>query len=257
MTDLHKPQLYLNPASNDIVIFIHGFMGSPRQFESLAQAVHRQGYSAASLLLPGHGGPARDFGLGTFKRWQHHVDTEIERFSGEYTNIWLAGHSMGGLLAINSAVRFSGHVRGLFTIACPFKLTAFSAYALKTRIRQVFCRKGDPVKAAYLSNSSVVPSPGLIWHSRKPAAELKKLMLAARSNLPQVRVPVVAVYSAADELTSIISLDIFRAELTEVCLKPVLLTESLHAYYTAQEQAAIEQELLQLVMEGAYDEKAP
>ena len=247
MDNPHAPQLLINPASSGIVVFIHGFMGSPRQFDRLAEAVRKQGCSAATLLLPGHGGSARDFASSTFQCWQSHVDAEIERFSCDYKNIWLAGHSMGGLLAVNAAVRFGGYVRGIFTVACPFKITTFSAYTIKVRIRQVLSGKNDPIKNAYLSNSSVVPSPSLIWHGRKPAAELKKLMIAARNNLPQVRVPVTAVYSTSDELTSIVSLDILKEGLTGAFFEPVTLTESLHAYYTEHEQSVIEQSQIKLI----------
>jgi len=222
-------------------------MGSPRQFDRLAGAVHRNGCSAAALLLPGHGGSAKDFSLGTFSGWQSHVDAEVERYSCDYKKIWLAGHSMGGLLAINSAVRFGQSVQGIFTLACPFKIITFSAHALNVRIKQVFSKKNDPIKIAYLSNSSIALSPGLLWHTRKPAAEIKKLMLEARNNLSQVRAPFVAVYSASDELTSIVSLDILKAGLTGASLESLVLADSLHAYYPEHEQLLIEQALLKLV----------
>ena len=252
----HAPRFLETPASSDIVVFIHGFMGSPCQFDELAGAVHRLGCSAASLLLPGHGGSSGDFSSGTFARWQGHVDAEISRLSCEYNNIWLAGHSMGGLLAINAAVGSSGSVRGIFTLACPFKLITFSAHTAKVRVRQAFGGKNDPVKSAYLRNSSVSPSPGLIWHTRKPAAELKILMSTARSNLPNVRVPVTAVYSTSDELTSIVSLDILKEELTGAKLAIVRLTESLHAYYTEKDQAVIEEALLGLIFSSGAPQTA-
>jgi len=244
----HEARVFANPAGSDIVIFVHGLYGSPRQFDGLADAVFRQGCSYAALLLPGHGGSARDFASGTFERWQGHVDSEIERYSRDFKNIWLVGHSMGGLLAINAAVKFSELVRGVFTIACPFKITMFSTYAIKIRMRQIFGKKNDPVKRAYLSSKSVVLSPNLIWHNHKPTAEFKKLLLTARSNLSGVRVPVTAVYSTSDELTSFASHEIMKKELVKAPFELVVLTESLHAYYTECEQDVIEQALLKMVL---------
>jgi len=237
-----------NPPENGVVIFLHGCMGSPRQFDRLATAVHKQGRTAAALLLPGHGTTARDFAAGTFARWQSFVDAEVERFSGAYADVVLAGHSMGGLLAINAATGCSytihSSIRGIFTIACPFKLTTVSAYTIKVRLKQAFSRKNNPIIKSYRDGSSVPPSPSMIWHTRKPAAEIKKLMLAARENLPSLRSPVFAVYSASDELTSVISLDIFKKELTGARFEHLLLTDSLHAYYPEHEQALVEQALL-------------
>jgi len=57
----------------------------------------------------------------------------------------------------------------------------------------------------------------------------------------------VAVYSASDELTSIVSLDILKAGLTGASLESLVLADSLHAYYPEHEQLLIEQALLKLV----------
>ena len=272
----HAPYFLENPAENGIVIFIHGFMGSPRQFDKLAAAVQKQGRSAAALLLPGHGGSVRDFAAGTSARWQDYVDAEVESYSRDYADIWLAGHSMGGLLAINAAVRHGeqapgqqppemqtpgagppeerapgAHIRGIFTIACPFKLTTFSAYTIRFRIKQVFSRKDAPARVAYLDGSSVRLSPGLLWSSATQAVELKKLMSKARGNLPLLRAPVFAAYSTSDELTSIQSLDIFRSELSGAPFEHLLLTDSLHAYYPEHEQTLLESSLLSFLQATA------
>ena len=247
MDNLHAPVYLENPAKPGVAVFIHGFMGSPRQFDFLTASVYDKGLSVASLLLPGHGGTAKDFSLGTFERWQSHVDSEIERLALDYADIWLAGHSMGGLLAINAAVKHCSHVRGVFTIASPFKMSFFSIFALKVRLRQVFGKKSDPIKAAYLSACSVPPSPSLVWRTSKPSAELKKLIKAARDNLQNLRVPVTAVYSASDELVSIASLDIFKSGLVGVEYEQVLLSDSLHAWYPEHERNIIENAFLKFI----------
>ena len=243
----HAPLFLDNPERKGIVVFIHGFMGSPRQFDRLADAVYSEGFSVAALLLPGHGGAAKDFATGTFERWQNHVDAEIERLSTEYAVIWLVGHSMGGLLSINAAIKYSGHVRGVFPIVCPFKITTVSASSTKTRMKQILAPKDDPIKAAYLLGGSVKPSPSLLWYTAAPAVELKKLMTAARGNLPLLSVPVTAVYSTSDELTSIESLEILKTGLTGAPFDCVVLSESLHAYYPEHEYAIIEQALIRFV----------
>jgi carboxylesterase len=198
-------------------------------------------------LLPGHEKKKKSFASSSFDHWQTHVNAEVERFSATYENIWLAGHSMGGLLAINAAVKYSRHVRGIFLMACPFKIRTFSLYVMKVRVKQAFSRNDNPIKAAYLSNSSVKLSPSLIWRIVRPAAEVRKLMLAAKGNLPQVCIPVTAVYSTADELTSIDSLEILKSETNRTLIKQVLLTDSLHAYYPEQARVIIEHELLCMI----------
>ena len=247
MKYMHDPLFLENPEKKGMVVFIHGFMGSPRQFDNLAQSIHSQGYSVASLLLPGHGATVKEFSSSTAQNWQHHVCSEVEGFSRGYNSIYLVGHSMGCLLAINTAIRHSGHVRGLFLIACPLKLKGFSLQTLKIRLKQVFYRKNHPMKSAYLAGSSVPPSLSLIWRSAKPGAELKKLMLITEKNLQNIRVPVTAIFSSADELVSMDSLEILKTGLNQVSFDSLTLSDSLHAYYPEHEQSLIEGALFRCI----------
>jgi esterase/lipase len=43
MDSNHTPFFLDSPTGNAIVVFIHGFMGSPRQFDSLALSVKQKG----------------------------------------------------------------------------------------------------------------------------------------------------------------------------------------------------------------------
>ena len=52
----HRPYYREREGADTIVIFIHGFFGSPSQFWELSAIAWEKGYSIASLLLPGHGG---------------------------------------------------------------------------------------------------------------------------------------------------------------------------------------------------------
>ena len=158
--DPHAPLFLEGTADNGIVVFIHGFMGSPRHFDKLAAAAHKQGLSIAALLLPAHGGTAKDFGSGSHELWQDYIDSEVGRFAREYTNIWLVGHSMGGLLAINAAVKHNDRIYGLFLIATPMKIGVFSVTAIKIRLKQLFSHERKQIIATYSSVCSVSHRPG-------------------------------------------------------------------------------------------------
>ena len=241
----------MHPEPKGIVVFIHGFMGSPKQFSGLIAVAYDQGFSIAALLLPGHGGTAKDFASGTCECWQNHVNSELERFSREYSKIILVGHSMGGLLAINAAVKHNEYMCGLFLLTCPFLLTPFSLPTIKFRLNQVLNPKYRPVVRAYKDSSSVKMTPNIIWCSIKPSAEVKKLIHITEQILPEVKVPISAVYSFTDELTSIKSLDILKSGLLDVQFEQVLLSDSFHAYYTPKDQNVVEQSFMDFVNKTA------
>ena len=247
MDNPHAPLYTEAPSEKGLVIFIHGFMGSPRHFDDLSEYISGQGYSAASLLLPGHGDSLKNFSSGTRAQWQGHVDAEVERLSREHKSIWLAGHSMGGLLALNTAVRFSDNIRGVFVIASPFKLAIVSAKASLTRVKMIFYRKNHPVKAAYTSHSGIKASPALLWRIAGPAVELKKLMRATSDILKDIHVPVTAVYSLSDELTSFASLEILKSGLHGTHFEQLVLSDALHDYIPEHEQAMVKQAMINML----------
>ena len=244
---MHEPLFLKNSGKNSIIVFIHGFMGSPRQFDMLAHSAYSHGYSAYSLLLPGHGSTARDFSSTTMDMWQTHVDAEIGRVAFEYDSVFIVGHSMGCLLALNTAVMQKGHICGLFLIACPMVLKGFSLQSLKVRLKQVFFRKSHPVKAAYLTGSGVPLVPSLIWLSTKPAVEVKKLTLLAKHNLQDIDIPVTVICSSSDELVSLDSLRILKIGLRQSAFDSITLSDSYHAYFPEHERSIIESALLSAV----------
>ena len=247
-TNRHTPVYREHPDAKGLVAFIHGFMGSPRQFAGLIDFTYNQGFSVAALLLPGHGGSAKYFGTGRSEIWQDFVDSKIEQFSIKYKNIILAGHSMGCLLAINASVKYPEYVHGLFLIACPFIRTLVSPYAIKLRFKQAFAQKSNPIKKAYFENCSVKLTPDFLWYNIKPSLEIKKMIHISEDDLPKVKVPVTAVFSTADELISIKSLDILKSGLHDVPFEEIIISDSLHAYYTPEEQTVIVQGMKRLLL---------
>ena len=253
---MHEPLILENSVKDSIIVFIHGFMGSPRQFDRLAQFMYAQGYSVASLLLPGHGSTVKKFSSSTMEMWQGHVDAEIERFMPNYKSIYLVGHSMGCLLAINASIKNKERIHGLFLIACPFELTVFSIRSIKLRLIQIFCSKRNPIKAAYVAGSSVPPGVSMIWRVSRPMGELKKLVLTVKNCLTDIHIPVTAIFSSADELVSISSLDILMAGLNQTKFDYIVLSDSFHAYYPEHEQIQIENALGSAIFSAERNRKA-
>jgi carboxylesterase len=244
---MHEARLMKNTSNAGIVVFVHGFLGSPRQFDRLAEAAYSKGYSTLSLLLPGHGSSLKIFSNTTMESWTNHVNTEIGRLSSTYDRIIIVGHSLGGLLAINASKEYSKFVQGLFLIYCPFRLGYLNLNTIKVKFIQVFFRKSNPIKAAYLASCSVQLSPSLIWRFIKPTLELRTLISITIGNLHSIHIPLTAIYSSSDEVVSPHSLAVLKSGASNISVKSILLTNSLHAYFTKPEQAIIEHALLDAI----------
>jgi len=243
----HAPRFLENKDSREVIVFIHGFMGSPRQFDRIAEVAHKNGYNAQIILLPGHGSTLKEFSSSTYRMWRSHLYSELDRLSESFDKIWLVGHSMGGLLALCAGRYPCKKISGIFLIACPMELTFLSKEDIRIRLAQVFLDEDHYVNKEYIGKSSIPRTHSMPFHALAPMVEVRKLMSVTKALLPKVRIPVEAIYSVSDELVSIKSLKRLKSGLSHVPFKYTVLIDSLHAYFTDEEKKIIDDALLKFV----------
>ena len=244
---MHQPMFYENEGADTLVLFVHGFMGSPNQFEYYANHLRAHNVAVAAVLLPGHGGSSASFSKHALNSWQEHLQTQLEHYAQRYSNIVLVGHSMGGLLALNASTNRANKVSGVFGIATPAKVHLFSPKAIWNKIKLVFYPKHHIIKQAYLQANSVQIGIGFLFGCLRPVRGLYQLIQTARNNLAQVTVPVVLVHSRCDETVPHKSGSILSAGLCNTSCKTILINNALHAYYPADEREQILCEIMQLI----------
>lgn len=93
-----KAQSISPKKSQKLVILLHGFMGGPDEMRDLGKQLQRRGYNVYSALIPGFGVNADIANEFTHQQWSAWITKEINRASGCFNEIHLAGFSTGGLL---------------------------------------------------------------------------------------------------------------------------------------------------------------
>lgn len=230
-----------HPDPRGLVLFVHGFAGSPKQFDAMTGFAFSQGYSTRAIVLPGHGGAGREFQKSTREQWLRHVADETREALARHERVYLVGHSMGCLLSLCTAAELP--VRGLLLLACPMRLRGFIApSALRLRINALRSPDSDAIKAAYIDGSGIPITPAIVRRVLRPARELLLLTRHTAALLPEVRIPVRAIFSSGDELVHPASCEVLLSGLTNTQASSVMLRDSLHSYYTPGELAIIEKE---------------
>lgn len=126
MADIHpQARPFLLSGNNDTaVLFIHGFTASPSEVYPTALLLHEMnGCTINGLLLPGHGSRPEDMNLTSWEDWYGAVENAVRGLQADYRKVWVAGLSMGGLLAIHAGVNCRG-LSGVISINAPVFIRA-------------------------------------------------------------------------------------------------------------------------------------
>lgn len=103
------------PTEKTVVLF-HGLSDSPFFFDSIAKAIHAQGYTVVVALLPGHGKIDADADMEDSdldKRWGQHVESIMNFAYSVSDKVYMGGFSTGGALAVQYIVTHEQPVSGL------------------------------------------------------------------------------------------------------------------------------------------------
>ena len=244
----HSPVYREYDGAEKTAVFIHGFMSGPGHFSELAEAVYESGCSCLSVLLPGHGGTFRQFVKSNAGEWERHVQNEIGKIRDKYKEMYLVGHSMGGLLALNASLLEENKISGVFLISTPLKINLLSPKAFLFRVRLVRLSKDHEIKSAYIKSSGVSAySPFSLPLIVKPVINFYRVVRKTRKNLPKVSVPVYMFHSRNDETTSYKSAKLFYDGLCNTERYTFPLSESRHSYYCEDEREIIMKKLIDVI----------
>ncbi len=200
---MHEEYKRIVENANKAVLFIHGIVGTPKQFRFLVPLVPED-ISVYNILLDGHGKGAKDFANTSMKKWEEQVAAVVRELAQRHNEIYIVGHSMGCLLAIEQAL-CNTKVTKLFLLAAPLKL--FLKPKLAVNSLKVFFDKINPqdkeavaAKECCGVNTDKNPLHYIGWVPR--FLELFSKIRKTRRIAELVKTPCVACQSLKDEMVS-------------------------------------------------------
>lgn len=108
------------------IILIHGLFDSPYGMAQLGQFFQRHCFLVYIPLLPGHGTVVGDLLAVNYHDWIDIINFSTIELAKKVKHVYLGGHSIGGLLAINQALKATIDIKGLILLA--------PALAMKTQL---------------------------------------------------------------------------------------------------------------------------
>ncbi|MDX2201663.1 MAG: alpha/beta fold hydrolase [Hyphomicrobiaceae bacterium] len=203
------------------VLLIHGLSGTPVEMRFIANGMAREGYTVSCPQLAGHCETIEQLRASSWQDWYASTERALLELSARCDQVFVAGLSMGGLLALRLAALHPDRVTGAMVFAPTLWLDGWGVpwygrlfqlvrqkwaadlmhfterppYGIKDhRLRALIAEalhSGDPSKAGFFS----VPGG--------PMIELRWLVDDLRKRLADIKQPVLILHPREDDRASL------------------------------------------------------
>ena len=251
-----KPTDFYLPGGRSGVLLIHGLTGTPTEMRLVGKGLNRQGFTVYGMQLAGHCGNEEDLLQTGWHDWYASVGAAADRLRKDVDHMFVAGLSMGALLALKLAADRPDEVDGLGLYGTTFvydgwtipligklsfmlPLVVSLGFGHKQKFHECFPygikdeRIRQRIAGSMLDGDSAAAGlPGNPWPS---LAEFYRLSFRVRRQLRQVRTPCLVMHAVDDDVASLKNVRmIVRGVRAPV--ETVLLENSYHMITVDQER---------------------
>lgn len=117
-------------SGEDACLLLHGFTGSPWDVRPLGERLAERGLFVRAIRLPGHGSTPLAMAQVSHRDWEQAAEDALLSLSS-YRHVFVAGLSVGALLALVLAARHQDRVHGLGLMAPPLRFRSPQARVLE------------------------------------------------------------------------------------------------------------------------------
>lgn len=241
------------------VLLIHGLTGTPTEMRFVGNGLQRAGFSVLGVQLAGHCGDSTDLLATGWRDWYASVLEAADRLAADVDHLFVAGLSMGAILALKLAIDRPRQIAGLGLYGTTFFHDGWATPAigrlafmlpLVTRLgfgRDRVSAEVEPfgikderirqriVGAMQSGNSGAAGLAGFPWPS---LAEFQRLSSHVRRRLARVRAPSLAVHSSNDDVASLRNVRVLERGIAAP-VETLLLDDSYHMVTVDQQRAQL------------------
>jgi alpha-beta hydrolase superfamily lysophospholipase len=236
--DLYYQSWQPELAIKGVVAIVHGLGGHSGQFSGAAAALVAQGYAVYALDLRGHGrSPGQRGHINTWREFRADIAAFLALIEPSCA-CFLWGHSLGGTIALDYALRSPHTLQGLILTApalsqislSPVKLTVgkllsrtWPRFSLKLGIPRELCAQDTRICAAYAQDPLRHE-----YGSARLATEFFATVAWIHAHAAQLNLPLLLMHGSADRVTLPAGSRAFFAQVTEADKKYYEYPDNLH-----------------------------
>lgn len=243
------------------VLLIHGLTGTPNEMRFVGRALAKAGFNVHGMQLAGHCGAEADLLTTGWHDWYASVETAHAELVASHGTVFVAGLSMGALLALHLAHQNPATVKGIALYSVTFwhdgwtipklrfLLPLFLHTPLGLRYRFIESypygikdkRLRNRVVASMESGDSA--SAGNLGMTGRSLRELYAFINILKPELPNITTPTLILHSTEDDITSLRNPRYVEASLAGP-VKTVLLDNCYHMITVDQQRKDVARETI-------------
>ena len=225
------------PGGSTGVLLIHGFTGLPAELVMMGRYLQQRGCTVLGVRRAGHGTTVEDMSRMTAEDWLDSVRDGYAVLRGSCEHIFVAGHSMGGLLALLLAAEKGQEqaLEGVISMSAPIYIAEERGIAALPP-REV-CR-GKFVPKARRRLRDVPPAVNHTYRFMPLEGVYEMLALIERTKaaLPGLKLPALILHSLNDRTADAESAIYIRENLGSAQKRLVWLKSSGHLIPLGEER---------------------
>ena len=224
---------------------IHGFRGSPASIKPWARSLHEKGLSVAAPILAGHGTHWSDLNKVNWQDWYESVEKEFLELKKSCDQIFVAGFSMGGALALRLSQIRGSELAGTILVNA-------SIYDERARFKLV------PALSLFLPSipggPGDVAKPGAPQHGydRIPLRglnQLRKLWEVVERDLYLVDLPLMVSYSINDHVVHPVCSETIIDNVYSADIREVVFEKSFHNVALDHDAELLNEESMDFILD--------
>jgi len=220
------PTGYYEQHGEDAVLLIHGLTGTPAEMRPIAKRLAKQGFSIMCPALAGHCREAGELRKSKWQDWYASMEQAFEALKAQHRRVFIAGLSIGALLAIKLAAEKGEKVAGLGLMSSTFFYDGWNMPRLKRKFLLpvvlhsplryflhwdetppygIKCERTRAMVHAVLENrdAQATEKVGIFRTSAVTIHESNRFIKVAKAALPHVKSPALIVHSTEDDTASL------------------------------------------------------
>jgi carboxylesterase len=226
--DCARPLFHRGKDGMAAVLLIHGFSGSPHDMTFLFGKMREAGFTVSVPRLPGHGTCAADFKSSHWKDWYRGAIDAYLELRADYSTVYIAGLSMGGVITSLLAAQFDVPRIALAAPAFVFTPGSGASWLWLTPIFSwaVNSLPADPGDlSAFEGDRQFLEREYKGWSWFRQGSELMRLRRAAIRRLGGIRADSLIIVSKNDETVSHRTAEFLQRRMSSAATRETMVLE--------------------------------